>query len=72
MITALVLALALQISGAPERLIGRATVIDGDTLKIRGRRVRLWGMDAPEAARAALARAGPIAAARRRRAISTG
>lgn len=48
MIAALVLALALQISGAPERLIGRATVIDGDTLEIRGRRVRLWGMDAPE------------------------
>lgn len=27
---------------------GRATVIDGDTLEIRGVRVRLWGIDAPE------------------------
>ena len=43
---ALVLALQTDPSGAP--LIGRATVIDGDTLEIRGRRVRLWGMDAPE------------------------
>jgi len=27
---------------------GRASVIDGDTLEIRGSRIRLWGVDAPE------------------------
>jgi endonuclease YncB( thermonuclease family) len=29
-------------------LIGRASVIDGDTLEIHGSRIRLWGIDAPE------------------------
>lgn len=42
------LILALQTAPVPEPLIGRASVVDGDTLEIRGRRVRLWGMDAPE------------------------
>src|ERR1700687_4303369 len=28
--------------------IGRASVIDGDTLEIHGSRIRLWGVDAPE------------------------
>ncbi|MDA9437790.1 nuclease [Bradyrhizobium sp. CCBAU 51745] len=31
-------------------LIGRATIIDGDTLEIHGTRIRLWGIDAPESA----------------------
>jgi endonuclease YncB( thermonuclease family) len=34
-------------SGA-ETIVGRASVIDGDTLAIRGRRIRLHGIDAPE------------------------
>jgi len=29
-------------------IIGRASVIDGDTVEIRGRRIRLHGIDAPE------------------------
>jgi len=29
-------------------LIGRASIIDGDTLEIHGTRIRFWGIDAPE------------------------
>ncbi|MBX9934854.1 MAG: thermonuclease family protein [Methylobacterium sp.] len=31
-----------------EPIVGRATVIDGDTLEVRGTRIRLHGVDAPE------------------------
>jgi len=31
-------------------LVGRASIVDGDTLDIRGARIRLWGIDAPESA----------------------
>lgn len=50
--TSLVLA-ALLISATPllaETIVGRASVIDGDTLEIRGTRIRFHGVDAPESA----------------------
>ncbi|OFS89881.1 succinoglycan biosynthesis protein [Stenotrophomonas sp. HMSC10F06] len=37
-------------SGVAAELVGRATVTDGDTLTVAKRRIRLWGIDAPESA----------------------
>lgn len=46
---ALALLLLPAVSAAAEPLLGRVSVIDGDTVEFtRGSRVRLWGIDAPE------------------------
>lgn len=37
-------------AASPAPITGPAFVIDGDTLDVAGVRVRLWGIDAPEAA----------------------
>lgn len=44
----LALAAALAVLNRSERLDGRARIVDGDTLSLRGRAIRLAGMDAPE------------------------
>jgi len=45
----LVLMLLLLSGGArADDFAGQASVVDGDTLEIHGRRIRLWGVDAPE------------------------
>ena len=48
MLAALVAA-TLQPTEMGRTIVGRASVIDGDTLKIAGKRIRLSGIDAPEA-----------------------
>lgn len=46
-LTASLIGLAACADPAPA-VIGRASVVDGDTLEIQGERIRLWGVDAPE------------------------
>jgi len=45
----LVLALACTSQALAQVLVGTARAVDGDTLEVSGKRVRLFGIDAPEA-----------------------
>ena len=44
----------LSLALAQQVLMGRASVVDGDTLEIQGVRVRLWGIDAVESSQTCL------------------
>jgi endonuclease YncB( thermonuclease family) len=41
---------ALAPAAAENDLVGGASVVDGDTIEIHGKRIRLFGIDAPESA----------------------
>jgi endonuclease YncB( thermonuclease family) len=48
----------LSLALAQQVLVGRASVVDGDTLEIQGVRVRLWGIDSVESSQVCLDSAG--------------
>jgi endonuclease YncB( thermonuclease family) len=56
------------LSGTPgvgdDAIVGRASVVDGDTLQIQGMRIRLHGIDAPESDQSCTVREAPVACGR--------
>ncbi len=50
----LVIAMSFPSLAAQEILAGRASVLDGDTIEIRGERIRLFGIEAPESGQTCL------------------
>lgn len=55
---ALILVAAPAAAQQGTTIIGRASVIDGDTLEVRGERIRLGGIDAPESRQTCMDQAG--------------
>jgi endonuclease YncB( thermonuclease family) len=47
-VAACIVALSAGLAVAAEPIKGTAEVVDGDTIRIEGTSVRLWGIDAPE------------------------
>lgn len=56
-LAALLVLAAPSVSHAAQPLVGQASVIDGDTLEIHGKRIRLHGIDSPESSQTCI-RAG--------------
>jgi endonuclease YncB( thermonuclease family) len=50
----LLLTASPAIAADQQPIVGQASVVDGDTLEIRGVRIRLFGVDAPESAQTCL------------------
>jgi endonuclease YncB( thermonuclease family) len=50
--------LLLPIAADADELIGRASVIDGDTVEIHGVHIRIFGIDAPESSQLCTDKAG--------------
>jgi len=49
----------MRIAQAGAEIVGKARVIDGDTLEVGGQVIRLYGLDAPESGQACTAGSAP-------------